>query len=331
MPNAAISPVAGKSTPAAVAGLTNLVRALYLYENDGIQAVTAGVGSDARALYLYENDGVQIVVAGVGSDARALYLYESIGIQALSVPHRSLYTYEATRDLPVVPWLEKLDPAQQYPGGTVSLYGDGLGQFAEVGVAATKTASSTNGSNLPANVSARSSSFWQSNDGTTAWLRLTLGSALSVYAIALEDLVGAVANQWGVPLFRFSDGGADVTGATAVPIPQTSDRPTEYPVGTVRTLYVLPALRTVTWVEVRVSSGGAGSARGLSQAWVYADEGVAAETSQALLNALAMGVVSWSGRSPGLWPANGGVPQAPAAVVTVPTIGVSGLVKIQES
>jgi hypothetical protein len=327
VPNAAISPVAGASTPGLVAGLTNIVRSLYLYENDGVQAVTAGVGSDARSLYLYENDGIQ----AQSILARDLYLYESDGIQALIVLARSLYGYEATRDLPVVPWLERLDPPQQYPGGTVDLYGDGLGQYAEVGAASTITTSSVSGGNIGSNVVARTSSYWQSTDGTGAWIRFTLTGSLKVYAIALEDLVGAATNQWGVPLFRFSDGGADVVGGSAVPIPQASDRPTEYPVGAKRTLYVLPAERTVTWVEVRVSSGGAGTARGLSQAWVYADEGQGAETSQAILNALAMGAVTWSGRSVGLWPANGGVPQSPAATVTVPLLGTSGLVKVTES
>jgi hypothetical protein len=41
--------------------------------------------------------------------------------------------------------------------------------------------------------------------------------------------------------------------------------------------------------------------------------------------------VSWSNRSPGLWPANGGAPIAPAAVVTVPPDAESGLVVVEES
>ena len=325
MPNASISPVAGASA----IGLstdqpTRLPRTLYLYENDGI-GVLAVLN---RELYAYENDGIQPLSALT----RDLYLYENDGIGVLAVLTRSLYGYESTQDLPVQPWLEKLDPAQQFPGGTVDLYGDGLGQYTEVGAASTITASSTNGLNAPANVVARSATaFWQSTDGATAWLRFTFAVAKPVYAIALEDLADATTNQWGTPLVRFSDGGADVTGATAVPIPASVQRNSQDPVGTVRTLYILPAIRTVTWVEVRIASGGSGAARGLSQAWVYADEGQNAETSQALLNALNMGVVSWSNRSPGLWPANGGLPQQSAATVTVPLLGTSGLVKVEES
>ena len=320
------SPVAGTSAVSAVLSMTIRSRSLYLYENDGIQSLSVL----ARGLYAYENDGVQ----ALSVLARGLYAYENDGVQAQSVLARDLYGYEATRDLPVQPWLETIEPTQQYPGGAVDLYGDGLGSLAEAAAAATITASSTSGTNLPGNVAVRTSATacWQSNEASP-WLRIAFsGGAKTVYAIALEDLPGASANVWGVPLFRFSDGGADVTGATAVPIPQASDRSAEYPVGTVRTLYVLPAERPGnTWVEVRVASGGAGTARGLSQVWAYADEGAAAEGSQALLNALAMGAVAWSNRSPGLWPANGGVPQSAAATVTVPLAGASGLVTVTES
>ncbi|MGH2512352.1 MAG: hypothetical protein ACRDGQ_06670 [Candidatus Limnocylindrales bacterium] len=282
---------------------------LYCYENDGfpINAVAA------RDLYTYENDGIQNVLAGLD---RAVYLYEQL------------------RDLPVFPWLLKLDPTQQYPLGTVDIYGDGLGQFTEVGAGATITASSTNGTNIPGFVVVRTSAtnYWESNDGTTAWLRFTFGTAQAIYGIALEDIPNASANTWGLPLFRFSDAGADVVGASAVPIPQTSDRPTEYPVGGKRTLYILPALRTVTWVEVRVSSAGAGSARGLSQAWVFADQGAAAETSVVDLVAEGVGIVGkWLNRSPNWWPANSGVPPTPAVTFTVPGDGVSGLVTVHES
>ena len=44
-----------------------------------------------------------------------------------------------------------------------------------------------------------------------------------------------------------------------------------------------------------------------------------------------MGIVAWSNRSPGLHPANGGVPITAAATVTVPATGESGLVVVTES
>lgn len=327
MPNATIQPAA-IVVSAGISGvtLTAIPRDLYLYENRGLQATTV----TARDLYPYENRGVQALAI----QARDLYEYENLAIQALAILMRDLYGYEAMRDSPVTPWLLQLVPNEQFPLGAVDLYGDGLGQFTEVGAAATKTASSTNGSNIPANVSARSAStFWESNDGSGAWLRFTFGTAQTLYAIALEDLVNATTNRWGTPLFRFSDGGADVVGASPVPIPQSTNRTTEYPVGNVRTLYVLPAERTgITWVEVRVSSGGAGSARGLSQAWVYADQGQNAEGSVVDLIAEACGIVgTWLNRSPNWWPANSGIPPAKAVTFTVPSDGISGLVTVGET
>jgi hypothetical protein len=330
VPNATIQPagivVSGNIFPATLGAQP---RALYLYENPGIQSVTAAVGSNARSLYLYENDGVQVLSVL----ARSCYLYENDAIQALAVLLRCLYGYEATRDLPVQPWLNLLDPAEQYPLGAVDIYGDGLGQFVEVAAGSTITASSTNGTHIPSNVVVRTSatSYWQSNDTTTAWIRFTFGAPLTIYGVALEDIPNN-AGGWGTPLFRFSDGGADVTGAVAVPVPGSTARSTQYPVGMVRAAYILPTERTgITWMEVRVASGGSGL-RGLSQAWVLADEGQNAETSVALLNALSMGATGpWLNRSPNLWPANSGVPLAKAVTVVVPSNGVSGLVKVQES
>jgi hypothetical protein len=331
VPSATIStPVQGASTIRATDSLWPIVRTLYTYENKGLQATSV----IARDLYTYENKGLQTLSIA----SRELYLYEDKGIWSFAVVARGLYDYENTHDLPVQPWLNSIDPAQQYPLGTVDLYGDGLGQFTEVAAGSTITASSTNGSNVPGNTVVRTSatSYWQSNDGySTVWIRFTFGTALTIYAISLEDRPAAVSNLWGYPLFRFSDGGADVQGATAVPIPDPVQRSTQYPVGTVRTLYILPTERTgITWVEVRCVVGlpGAGSARGLSQVWIYADEGQNAEASIALLNALSMGVAgAWLNRSPNLWPANSGVPLAKAVTVTVPSNGVSGLVKVQES
>lgn len=333
MPNAAISP-AGVVVSAGINTdrLSAIPRSLYLYENDGIQALSVS----SRALYAYENDALQIGISPLAAVlARSLYLYENDALQTIVVLMRSLYVYETEKDLPVQPWLLLLDPAEQYPLGTVDVYGDGLGQYVESAASSTVTASSTNGSNIPANAVNRTSltGYWQSNDGTAAWIRVTLGTAQTVWAIALEDIVNTSANQWGVPLFRFSDGGADVVGGSAVPIPSSFYRDAQVPTGYSRTLYVLTTPRTgITWVEVRVASGGAGTQRGLSQVWVYTDQGQNAETSVPLLNALAMGAVgTWLNRSPNLWPANSGVALAPAITVTVPSNGVSGLVEVQES
>lgn len=44
-----------------------------------------------------------------------------------------------------------------------------------------------------------------------------------------------------------------------------------------------------------------------------------------------MGVVSWSSRSVGLHPANGGVPTQPALIVTVPVDGDSGMLSVEET
>jgi len=270
----------------------------------------------ARCLYAYENDALQTISV----EARALYEYENDGIQALTILARCLYDDEATRDLPIFPWLDHIDPVQQYPLGQVSLYGDGLGQFQEVGAGSTITASSTNDGHIPGNVAARTTDYWLSNDGATAWLRFTFGAPTKLYGIALADVIGG---GWGTPLFRFSSG-ADVIATPAAPIPSTLYQTSEYPVGLVRTLYILPTARTVTWVEVRVSSGGGG---GLSQAWVYADLGVSAEPSTVDLNGEPSGTPGiWLNRSPNLWPANSGVPLTAAGTMTVPSDGTSGLV-----
>ena len=46
---------------------------------------------------------------------------------------------------------------------------------------------------------------------------------------------------------------------------------------------------------------------------------------------LAMGVVSWSSRSPGLYPANSGIPTEPAIVVTVPETAESGMLSVEQT
>jgi hypothetical protein len=304
-------------------GLTNIPRSLYLYANRGIEALSIL----ARSLYTYENRGIE----ALSILARSLYTYENRGIEALSVLARSLYLYEATRDGEVAPWLMKIDPNEQVRGGQVSLYGDGLGEIVEVASDATITASSTSGANVPGNTVDRGSAEWVSTSGASAWIRFTFSGARTIVGVALEDR-NDTGNRWGVPLFRFSDGGPDVVGDADVPLPVST---TEYPVGMARQFYTF-APRTVTWVEVRVASGGLGTNRGLREVWVYEDRDAAAETSRAILNRgrpneTVMGIVTWSNRSPGLWPANGGQPITPAAIVTVPADAESGLVVVEES
>ena len=127
-------------------------------------------------------------------------------------------------------------------------------------------------------------------------------------------------SSWGVPEFRFSDGGANINGGTAVPAGAPVG--TEYPVGTSRALYTLPAPRTTTYVEVRIASGGSGI-RGLYEVWIYEDLDDLAETSRVWLNfgqpaVTDLGIVLWANRSPNLYPANSGVPITKAATVTLP-------------
>jgi hypothetical protein len=296
--------------------------------NGQINIATPGLYNIPRSLYLYENRGIEALAVL----ARSLYLYENRGIEALAVLARSLYLYENLRDGEVSPWLMRIEPSEQVRGGQIRLYGDGFGEIVETATEATLTASSTSGGNLPANAVDRTAAEWVSTSGSAAWLRLTWPQARTIVGLALTDRADP-AQSWGTPLFRFSDGGPDVVGDAAVPKPATS---TEYPVGLARRYYALPAARTATWVEVRIASGGAGTNRGLSEVWVYEDRDEAAETSRAILNRgrpteTVMGIVSWSNRSPGLWPANGGAPIAPAAVVTVPPDAESGLVVVEES
>lgn len=302
-------------------GGAGIPRSLYLYENKGIEALTIA----ARSLYLYENKGLQ----AISVLARSLYLYENRGIWALVVLARSLYLYEATRDGEVSPWLMKLDPVEQYQGGQVDLYGDGLGELVEVAAGATITVDSTSGANVAGfAVDRAASTVWASNGGAAAWIRFTFGAPKTIVAIALEGS----ATSWGVPEFRFSDGGANITGASAVPAGAPAG--TEYPVGTTRALYTLPVPRTTTHVEVRIASGGSGT-RGLAEVWIYEDLDDLAETSRVWLNfgqpaVTDLGIVAWANRSPGLHPANSGVPIAKAATVTLPAGATSGLVIVRE-
>lgn len=323
--DATLTPAAGVGVALIEPAVLGIPRSVYLYENKGMQ----GLSLDARSLYAYENVALQAIEV----EARALYLYENYSL-LIVVLRRSLYLYEATRDTEVFPWLMRLAPDEQVRGGQVDLYGDGLGEIVERGadVGNTVTASSTNGSNVPENATSRTASEWVSNDGTSAWLRIAFSAPRNVVGVALEDRLG-IGNLWGVPRFRFSDGGPDVNGATAVPQPIPS---TDYAVGSGRLYYALPSARLVDWIEVRIASGGAGANRGLSEVWVYADEDVAAEDSQVLSNLgliteAVFGIVAWSNRSPGLYPANSGLPIQVAATVTVPNDAESGMVRVREN
>lgn len=312
-----------------------LARCLYLYENRGIEALAV----EARDLYAYENKGIW----ALSVEARDLYVYENRGIQALPVLARALYAHETARDTEVFPWLTKLDPIEQYAGGTVDLYGDGFGELSEIAAGSTVTTSSVNGSNVGENLNDRTGSEWYSNDGSGGvWVRFTFGTPQTIYAIAIEgtaphDSTGL--GVWGPPVFKFSDGGGDITGSPTVGQSIAGRRDGEILIGGDRRLYVLPVPRTTTYVEIRSGSQTTfppyGSHFGLAEVWIYADRDQAAETSSAVLNdtlpyAETLGIVSWRNRSPGLWPANGGLPLQPAATVTLPSDAVSGLVLVEE-
>ena len=324
MPNASISPAAGVGTVLGIFGLNNIPRSLYLYENVGVEPLAIA----ARDLYLYENVGVEVLSVL----NRDLYLYENLGIEALTPLARALYLYEAIRDGEVFPWLMKIDPGEQFRGGQVNLYGDGFGELLEAAAGATITTSTVSGGNVGTNAVDRLTAEWISTSGAAAWIRFTFGASKTIVGIALEDL-GAGVDRWGTPLFRFSDAGGDVIGGSAVGLPSAS---TEYPVGAARTFYALPAPRTVTWVEVAISSGGSGTNRGLREAWIWEDLDAAAEGASIISNLglgseVPFGIAAWTNRSPGLWPANGGLPITPAATVTVVATAESGLVIVRES
>lgn len=304
--------------------LTNVPRSLYVYENVGVEPLSVA----ARSLYTYENRGIEALTIA----ARSLYAYENREIQALTPLARGLYLYEAARDGEPFPWLMKIDPAEQVRGGQVDLWGDGLGEVIEraADVSNTITASSTSAGNIPANAVDRNTSEWIGTSGAASWLRIAFPSPRVVVGIGLEDIA---AGGWGVPEFRFSDGGANIVGAVA---PSARQSTAEYPVGATRIYYALPAPRTTDYVEIRVSSGGSGTNRGLSEVWVYCDEDTAAEGSSVLNNIglpaeAVFGIVSWSGRSPNLWPANSGVPVLKAATITVPNDAESGMLTVEES
>lgn len=324
-------------TPAAGVGeatiretaILGIPRSLYLYENRGMWALEVFTATSGRSLYLYENKALW----AISVLARAIYLYENITF-VVELLSRSLYLYEATTDGEVFPWLMKIDPTEQYRGGTIDLYGDGFGEIIEVGAGATITTSSVSGGNVGGNAVDRTAAKWASTDGAAAWIRFTFGAPKTIVGVTLSDVPAVDSAAWGLPLFRFSDGGPDVVGASS-PAPADVST-TEYPVGARRTHYDLPAPRTTDYVEIRVSSGGGPlTTRGFAEVWIWQDADQAAESSQVISNdglpaEVGLGIVTWRNRSPGLWPANGGLPITKAATATVPPTAESGLVIVEE-
>lgn len=307
--------------------MSNIPRSLYLYVNVGVEVLAVA----ARSLYLYVNNGIQVLVVL----ARSLYLYENVAIETLAVLARMLYLDETLRDGEVFPWLMKIDPDEQFRGGQVDLFGDGFGEIIEraADVGNVITTSSVSGGFVGGNAVDRTGAEWVSTSGAAAWIRVTFPVARTIVGVALTD-IAAAGIIWGVPELRFSDGGPNIDGVTVAPKPNASG---EIPVGGSRTYYALPAPRTTTYVEIRIMAGtGSGANRGLSELWIYADEDQGAEASEVISNLglpaeELFGIVSWSGRSPGLWPANGGIPITKAATVTVGPAAESGLVKVRES
>lgn len=147
MPTVTPAPVAitfAIPVPTIQAGTTWRVaaRALYLYENPGV-SIAGGYPPDpidvaARALYVYVAEAIYGNPSGGepldGDDvlARALYLYYSLvhDRDPSDVPGRALYLYEAYTNGEIFPWIERILPTEQYPGGQVEIYGDGFGATA---------------------------------------------------------------------------------------------------------------------------------------------------------------------------------------------------------
>lgn len=317
------------------AGGAGIPRSLYLYVNKAIQTVVPGVGDNARSLYLYVNKALYTGVIRV--EARSLYLYVNKAMYSGVLPSgfsRSLYLYLSAKDGEVFPYLNHINPTEQYELGQVDLFGDGFGQYLDATQSATLTVSSTNGGNVADNVRDGTSAEWQSTSGAAAWVRFTWGTAKRIVAVVLE---GSIANSWGIPRFKFDDA-SQQDGTVTVPAGTAATRDTQFPVGARRQVYWLATPKVSTYVEVAIASGGSGTNRGFSEAWVI-EEAVppeAAETSRAVLNLSLpteqnMGIVAWLNRSPNFYPANGGVAPLPAGTVTVPSGAVSGLVFVEES
>lgn len=114
-------------------------RSLYQYVNirSGSGDGTAPKPADVvqRSLYQYVSRAKHGWPVGGetldGDDvlARVLYLYVNISHDRdpTDVAARALYQYEAYDDTELFPWVEKIDPVEQYRGGQVQVYGDGFG------------------------------------------------------------------------------------------------------------------------------------------------------------------------------------------------------------
>lgn len=315
-------------------GGAGVPRALYLYANRGIQSRVPAVGDNARALYLYANRGVRNYIDG--PTARALFLYLNRA-HTRPVLARGLYVQVNSRDSEVFPYLSHLSPVEQYVGGQVDLYGDGFGQFLEARSGAILTSSTIFSGNVAENIrDGTSAEFWSSL-GASSWIRFTWGAAKRIVAVALEGVTAnPIANAWGVPQFRFDDASTQDGGA-AIEQVFAAGRSGEYPVGWQRQVFWLATPKVSTYLEIGIASGGIGTNRGLSEAWILEEISPAqnAETARAVLNLglpseLNMGIVAWQNRSPNWYPANSGVPPLPAATVTVPVGAVSGLVYVEE-
>lgn len=130
-------PPAVLPTPASV-----VARSLYLYVNNGA-AINAGhypAPQDVvhRGLYLYVNKAKHGWPTGgepMDADdvlARVLFLYANYvhDQDPTDVLLRALYQYSVYTDDEPFPWIERIVPQEQYPGGQVGIMGDGFGDSA---------------------------------------------------------------------------------------------------------------------------------------------------------------------------------------------------------
>ena len=317
--------------------MNGMPRSLYLYVNRGIQTVIPAVGLSNRDLYLYVNRGVyEGVIPPVMS--RSLFLYVNRGFYPDVLDaglDRSLYLYVDRADGEVSPYLNHINPTEQYVLGQVGLFGDGFGQYIEAVLPVPAvTVSSVAGGSIAAYATDRLANEWKGSSGASNWIRFTWASPKRFVAVALE---GATTDSWGVPRFKFDDATFQDVGPS-VPAGVTTNRDAVHLVGVGRQMYWLPTPKVSTYIEIAIASGGSGTNRGFAEVWVI-EEGVppaAAETSRAVLNLglpeeQTMGIVVWSNRSANWYPANSGVPPLPAATVTVPSGAVSGLVRVEET
>jgi hypothetical protein len=88
-----------------------------------------------RTLYTYVNASKHgHPIGGEPLDAedlqrRSLYTYvnRAHGQEPSDVVRRSLYNVEAYTNDEIFPWIERIDPSEQFPGGQVNVHGDGFG------------------------------------------------------------------------------------------------------------------------------------------------------------------------------------------------------------